>query len=57
MSTPPFLKESAYKNRCWQSIRERLSSHSEENRGCGALILALSPLGAGLLSRHEVSYL
>lgn len=25
--------------------------------GCGALILALSPLGAGLLSRHEMSYL
>lgn len=28
-----------------------------EQKAVGALILALSPLGAGLLTRHEMSYL
>lgn len=53
----PSLKETAIKKDAGSPSGSACQATQKRTEGCGALILALSLLGAGLLTRHEMSYL
>lgn len=51
----PFLKGGTVRKDAGSPSGSACQVIQRRTEGCGALILALSPLGAGLLSLHETS--